>query len=673
MKHKLLAIVAWILLGLFLILPVRDFLSAVILLGNPPSLGSKRFLVFLGLLVLLVGLWIYGLWLIWNKTRPRWLENLQIIFERLPFSLRALLAILLAGLPAFLFIYSPVGLYELGFWSRLAVLLAAAFLAVVILFPRFDSLEWLLFYAAAVGLAGAFFTAAGWLSRVTSYPFPLSWSEGNRLWDYSIVFGSARYLNPTTSPIFTFIASGRQFLWAIAYLIPNINIWGVRLWDALTWLVFPLGLGWVAVSRRNVGQPDWVWKAGFVLWVFLLVSQGPIYAPLLICAILVVVGVRLRNVVLSCLMILLAGYYANLSRWTWTYAPSLWAGMLALLDAAEPGFKRSQWKQLVRPVLFVIVGYLGGQVLPQVVGLLQKSAAQSQQISLVIDPTRGLSRQPLLWDRLFPNTTYPPGILLGTAWAALPIVILLAWLVAGRVWKINLLQILGIALPNLAFLGVGLVASTKIGGGSNLHNLDMFWVGMVMAAAWAWKEVVPKYSRLDGLQLQAVVLICVALVFPTMYLIQNGSPLVLPDKKEVQEAMHTLQAQVAQAQQQGEVLFLDQRQTLTFGQVQGVPLVVEYEKKFLMDQAMEGNPTYFKKFYQDLAAHRFVLIISEPLAYQFQGKGNVFGDENDAYVKWVTGPLLCYYEPKITYESEQLQFLTPRPASLSDAQICPKP
>ena len=73
MKDKLLAIVAWILLGLFLILPVRDFLSAVILLGNPPSLGSKRFLVFLGLLVLLVGLWIYGLWLIWNKTRPRWL------------------------------------------------------------------------------------------------------------------------------------------------------------------------------------------------------------------------------------------------------------------------------------------------------------------------------------------------------------------------------------------------------------------------------------------------------------------------------------------------------------------------------------------------------------------------------------------------------------------------
>jgi len=100
-------------------------------------------------------------------------------------------------------------------------------------------------------------------------------------------------------------------------------------------------------------------------------------------------------------------------------------------------------------------------------------------------------------------------------------------------------------------------------------------------------------------------------------------------------------------------------------------LVVEYEKKYLMDQAMAGNAVYFKKFYQDLAAHRFVMIISEPLAYKFQGKGTVFGDENDAYVKWVTGPLLCYYEPTITYANEQLQFLVPRPVPLSDAHMCP--
>ena len=353
-------------------------------------------------------------------------------------------------------------------------------------------------------------------------------------------------------------------------------------------------VGWQFFAG-NVGQPDWAWKAGFILWAFLLVSQGPIYAPLLVCAILVVVGVRLRNLALSCLLIILAAYYANLSRWTWTYAPGLWAGMLALLDEHNPGFKRDQWKTLARPLMFGVAGYLGGQVFPQVVNLLQQTAAQAQQISLVIDPSRGVSRQPLLWDRLFPNTTYAPGILLGAAWAALPIVILLAWLVIRRVWKINLLQVLGVALPNLAFLGVGLVASTKIGGGSNLHNLDMFWVGMVMAAAWAWKEVVPKYARLGELQLPAVVLISVALVTPAMYLIQYGSPLVLPDKQEVQEAMQTLKTQVAQAQQQGEVLFLDQRQTLTFGDIQGVPLVVEYEKKYLMDQAHGRQPCLFQE------------------------------------------------------------------------------
>ena len=672
-NKKTFALAAWVLLGLFLVMPVEDFLSSVILLGNSPSLESKRFLAFLVFLVLLVAAWVYGLWLIWDGTKPRWLESLQIICEHVSFSLRALLALFFILLPAILFIYTPIGLYGMGFWLQATIVLVFAFLVVVVMFPRPEMPEWLLFYATAVALGGAFVTVAGWLSRVTSYPFPLSWSEGNRLWDYSIVFASDRYLRPTITPIFTFISSGRQLMWALFFLIPNINIWGVRLLDALTWIIFPLGLGWVAVFRRNVGQPDWAWKAGFILWAFLLVSQGPIYAPLLVCAILVVVGVRLRNLALSCLLIILAAYYANLSRWTWTYAPGLWAGMLALLDEHSPGFKRGQLKTLVRPLLLGAAGYLGGQVLPQVMNMLQRTAAQAQQISLVIDPSRGVSRQPLLWDRLFPNTTYSPGILLGAAWAALPIVLLLAWLIIRRVWKINLLQVLGVALPNLAFLGVGLVASTKIGGGSNLHNLDMFWVGMVMAAAWAWKEMVPKYARLGGLQFPAVVLISVALVAPALYLIQYGSPLVLPNKQEVQEAMQTLKAQVAQAQQQGEVLFLDQRQTLTFGDVQGVPLVVEYEKKYLMDQAMEGNPVYFKKFYQDLAAHRFVLIVSEPLAYKFQGKGTVFGDENDAYVKWVTGPLLCYYEPTITFANEQLQFLVPRPIPLVDAKMCPQP
>jgi hypothetical protein len=70
---------------------------------------------------------------------------------------------------------------------------------------------------------------------------------------------------------------------------------------------------------------------------------------------------------------------------------------------------------------------------------------------------------------------------------------------------------------------------------------------------------------------------------------------------------------VQQAKLKGDVLFMDQRQLLTFGYVKDVPLVADYEKKLVMDQAMSGNQAYFDEFYKDLANHRFSMIVSEPI------------------------------------------------------------
>jgi len=65
-------------------------------------------------------------------------------------------------------------------------------------------------------------------------------------------------------------------------------------------------LGFTVVFRRKAGLADWLWKIGFILWVFLFLSQGPIYATLIISAILVVIGVRQRRLVLSLTLVLLA-------------------------------------------------------------------------------------------------------------------------------------------------------------------------------------------------------------------------------------------------------------------------------------------------------------------------------------------------------------------------------
>ena len=54
------------------------------------------------------------------------------------------------------------------------------------------------------------------------------------------------------------------------------------------------------------------------------------------------------------------------------------------------------------------------------------------------------------------------------------------------------------------------------------------------------------------------------------------------------------------AAQNGPVLFINERQLVTFGDVR-VPLVPDYEAVTLMEMAMSGNQVYLDRFYDDLA------------------------------------------------------------------------
>jgi hypothetical protein len=37
-----------------------------------------------------------------------------------------------------------------------------------------------------------------------------------------------------------------------------------------------------------------------------------------------------------------------------------------------------------------------------------------------------------------------------------------------------------------------------------------------------------------------------------------------------------------------------------------------------------------------------------------------FGEENNAWVKWVSGPVLCYYDQKTTLKEVGVQLLVPK-------------
>lgn len=660
--QKNVSTLVYLFISIFFFLAAYDFYQGFILIGNPPSLASKRFVAFCVFSLIPLVVWGIGLKLSIHGLLPGKIKaGYENILRRIPHLIRVLFAILLIFLPTVLFLYSSFGNYAFIYWLRLFTLFSCGFLATLLLSFEDMNIQWLLKATGIILITSTVFVLGDWLTGVTDYPFSLFWSEGNRFWDYSIMFGMNRYLNPSGQTVVPFLEAGRQLLWALPFSIPSIGIWGMRLWNVILWVFPPLILGWAAVFRISSFRKEWVWQVGFGLWSFMFLSQGPIYPPLVLCAILVVIALRQRYSVLAILLIAVASYYARISRWTWMYAPGLWAGMLALLNIYRPSFKAGRWKEFIKPIVFGLSGLAGGELIPKIVEIFS-SGMVADQGSIKIVLTDALNfRQPMLWDRLLPNPTYSPGILLGYLWVGGPIILLLVWLFVKRLWKPNWIQSAAVTLLLGIFSVIGFIVSVKIGGGSNLHNLDMLWLTVTLLAAWIFRDWLSQ--GLPGLRETKSVLavFCIAIVFPVTLMITYGEPFGMPDDYFVTSSLQKLNVEVDESSKAGEVLFLDQRQLLTFGLVKNVPLVAEYEKKVLMNEALSGNKAYFDGFYEDLKNHRFTLIVSEPLRKSMADEDiRNFAEENNAWVYWVSKPLLQYYKPKVTFDEVGVQLLIPR-------------
>ena len=662
--NKKFKIFLWLLAGFAGYLFLDAFASGFLGMIEVLTLNARRYILFLFLCTLAVIFWVYGLTTILRGKEPLWLEKrLERILDLIPAWLRWALAFVIAFFPAYILLFNAFGFMEFGYAFRFGLILLAGLTAAALAFPPHRTRIWLLYGAAWICISGAFFTMGGWLNRVTDYPFGLYWSEGNRLWDYSMLFGSNRYITSSDEPIFTFITKGRQFIWAIPFLIPNIGIFGVRLWDALMWILPTFLVGFLALTGVRKGIWGWTLALIFGVWTFSFLSQGPIYAPLVVSTILVVLASRSRSLVLSVLLILIASWYADFSRYTWRYAPGLWAGMLALFDIAQPAFSNGRWKQFIRPVVLGLSGFIGGQFLQGLITWAQSGFSDGLRFNAITNVSGALSRQPLLWERLLPNPTYPPGILLGVVWAGLGVSLALIVLRLSGNWKLHWLHSLAAAGVSVLFLVIGLVISTKIGGGSNLHNLDMFWITLALIAAWTLRALLKDGFTFSAKQWWLVGAFCLALVTPASYLAQYNKPLELPEKELVEESLAVIQKRVDAVPKGDEILFIDQRQLLTFGNIKNVELIADYEKKYLMEQAMSDNAAYFEKFIQDLENQRFALIVTEPVLINYVDESDRnFAEENNAWVKWVSSPLLCYYREVEYMPWVGVQVLVPRTA-----------
>lgn len=569
---------------------------------------------------------------------------------------RYLLSGMLASVPAILLL-SPWGSVFLGWGLRILILLIFGFLSGLVL-SETDDLLLPRLYLGLLITAGLFAMGKA-LNLVRDYPFKLGWSEGNRLWDYSLYFSRSRYHIAGDFNYPNYLSPGRHGLWGLPFLLPGVTIVGVRLWNVVVNLLPNLLLSWVLLSSRHL-RLHTVIRMAIGAWVFLFLVETCIFAPITLCAVLVYLGVRRGRFGWAVALTVVASIYAAITRWTWVVAPGAWGVLLYLLLAEDRGTERLV-ERLVRTVAIGAIGLGAGVITHLALASLQSGAEVIDLISF---------KQPLLWYRLLPNPTYLPGILLALAMAAGPVVIFIAvsWC---RGWlNLDKLQWLGVFCILSPLFVVGLVVSVKIGGGSNLHNMDMFLLGLILMAGIVFHKV---YRHVNWLldtwsgASQAVLLL--ALLTPVLSVVQSGGPLRLPPEDVVSLALQETQQVVARAAEQGEVLFIDQRQLLTFGYIRNVPLVLDYELKDLTNRAMIGNQALFADYYQDLATHRFEMIVTGHLPTEWRGRGHPFGEEDDAQVRFIYLPLLEYYQPVLQLEDVGVWLLAPKGTATDDQAV----
>lgn len=301
---------------------------------------------------------------------------------------RWLFAVLLLSLPVYFLQYTYWGIVLRGPYLRILIsVISAILLGWLLTETNKGVLSWNGILTALI-LTSGLYTFFVPLIGVTSYPFSLGWSEGNRIWDYSILFGSHLYNYPSGQSIPVYLDIGRQFVGGIPFLISGINIWEVRLWIALTELVPYLILGFIAFRLSKRDGLSWVLVG---IWAFTFVEQGPIHPPLLICAIVVALAWK-RPLWLAIPLIAVISFFAVNSRTTWLFAPGMWAVMLEMGDASLVNNKlaKNTWG---RAISVGLAGIFGGYLVPflDLTKIIQWFSSRVEQSTNVVGPKRWLN------------------------------------------------------------------------------------------------------------------------------------------------------------------------------------------------------------------------------------------------------------------------------------------
>lgn len=501
-----------------------------------------------------------------------------------------------------------------------------------------------------------FITALVWLgvayeilvrfNAVTTYPLSMGWSEGSRYYYASLYF--SKWIYGEAFPLPTLHPS-RYLLQSIPFLIPGLSLTAHRFWQYLLWIGLTAAAT-IALANRAFAPRERAARWLFAGGAFLFLMRLGVYYHLEVMVILPLLFVTRKHPGRSLVVVVLASLWAGISRVNWFPVPALIAASLYLLETPLSADEASS-----QPITFrQMRGYLTQPVVWLAAGLLSALASQAAYIVLSGNAQNAGAFassfvSDLLWYRLWPNPNHFLGILPATLIVSGPLIVTLG--IAARQWQaLHSLRWLGLFLI-LGVLFVGsLVVSVKIGGGGDLHNMDAYAILLVIITAYfigGRAEVEPGEQQL---KVRSWPTLTLAVLIPGLFAILLLNPYPKYDEIRNQTAYQELVQAVAELGQTGPVLFINERQLVTFGDVD-VSLVADYEAVTLMEMAMSNNQAQLHKFYEDLQGHRFAAIVATKQNRIIKQSGPT-AEENNAWNTRVSPYILCYYHPILTVEPQ---------------------
>jgi hypothetical protein len=215
----------------------------------------------------------------------------------------------------------------------------------------------------------------------------------------------------------------------------------------------------------------------------------------------------------------------------------------------------------------------------------------------------------------------------------------------------------------LVLLAGGTVVSTKIGGGSDLHNLDSFRIMLALVSvsllfgSFSPEKNISPPGSLFASWIWPVLSILILVIFSTPSMLKHPE---FPDMKLADRDLLKLQTIIREASSGNKtILFISQRQLIALGLVDA-PLAPDYDMIELTEMAMAGNQDYLTRFYSDIHQHRFDIIVTDINTLGHRPRDYPFGEENNLWVDKVLQTLFCEYQPDIILENAGVQMMLPR-------------